>query len=299
MIGTAARPARLLVAADGATRRVAVHDRHLAIHQDRVMGAGTRRDHRLRAILRQLDHAAETFQDRRRDLAVDGVVFGDQDAWRAPARLPARTDACSPASGPAWRAARCRNQKVEPRPSSLSKPTSPPIRCASSRMITNPSPVPPKRRVVELSACENGANSFAAAAGADADAGVAHRVAQPALVDGSPAAAPAAHSQVSETAIVPRSVNLTAFVSRLLTICRMRNGIAEHRRRHVGADDDRQQHPLRRRRVHERLRHLLDQPLRAERDVLQIEPPGLDLRQVENVVQQMQQRLRRLPQRPE
>ncbi|EXI73037.1 MAG: hypothetical protein AW07_02969 [Candidatus Accumulibacter sp. SK-11] len=70
-------PAR--TAADRPADVVAVHQRHLAIHQDRVMGAGARRDHRLRTILRQLDPATETFQDRRRDLAVDGVVFGDQD----------------------------------------------------------------------------------------------------------------------------------------------------------------------------------------------------------------------------
>ncbi len=44
---------------------------------------------------------------------------------------------------------------------SLSRPTSPPIKVASSRQIDRPSPLPPKRRVVELSACVNGWNSVA------------------------------------------------------------------------------------------------------------------------------------------
>jgi len=37
----------------------------------------------------------------------------------------------------------------------------PPISVASSRQIDRPRPLPPKRRVVELSACVNGWNSVA------------------------------------------------------------------------------------------------------------------------------------------
>lgn len=44
------------------------------------------------------------------------------------------------------------NQQVLPCPTSLSTPRSPPISSTSRRQIARPSPVPPKRRVVELSA---------------------------------------------------------------------------------------------------------------------------------------------------
>ena len=51
--------------------------------------------------------------------------------------------------------------KVEPVPGLLSAVMSPSISCASRRTIERPSPVPPKRRVVERSACANGWNSRA------------------------------------------------------------------------------------------------------------------------------------------
>ena len=53
---------------------------------------------------------------------------------------------------------------VEPSFGALSTITSPPINCARRRTIERPSPVPPYRRVVELSACENGSNRRACCA---------------------------------------------------------------------------------------------------------------------------------------
>ena len=50
------------------------------------------------------------------------------------------------------------NQKRLPRPGSLLTPASPPIRCASRRVIDSPSPLPPYLRVVDASACSNALN---------------------------------------------------------------------------------------------------------------------------------------------
>ena len=61
---------------------------------------------------------------------------------------------------------RASNQKRLPCPGSLATPTSPPISCARWRVIARPRPVPPKRRVVELSACVKAANSWPSCSGA-------------------------------------------------------------------------------------------------------------------------------------
>ena len=46
------------------------------------------------------------------------------------------------------------NQNWLPTPFVLSTPISPPISCVIIRAMASPSPVPPWRRVVELSTCE-------------------------------------------------------------------------------------------------------------------------------------------------
>jgi len=51
------------------------------------------------------------------------------------------------------------SQNVLPAPKRLCAPASPPINCASRRLIASPSPVPPYLRVVELSACSKAVNS--------------------------------------------------------------------------------------------------------------------------------------------
>jgi hypothetical protein len=51
-----------------------------------------------------------------------------------------------------------RTVKVEPTPCVLSTVMSPFISCARRRTIERPSPVPPKRRVVDESACAKGWN---------------------------------------------------------------------------------------------------------------------------------------------
>ena len=51
------------------------------------------------------------------------------------------------------------NQNVDPTPSSDCTPMTPPISLTNCREMERPKPVPPKRRVDELSACWNGTNS--------------------------------------------------------------------------------------------------------------------------------------------
>ena len=65
------------------------------------------------------------------------------------------------ASGPRYTLTGKVNQKVDPRPSSDVTPIPPPSSFASSRDIERPRPVPPNRRVVELSACWKGTNNDA------------------------------------------------------------------------------------------------------------------------------------------
>ena len=56
-------------------------------------------------------------------------------------------------------ASRAVNQNVLPSPGRLLKPSSPAISETSRLLIASPRPVPPKRRVVEVSACSKASNS--------------------------------------------------------------------------------------------------------------------------------------------
>ena len=107
--------------------------------------------------------------------------------------------------------------KVEPLPGSLSTDTSPPISCASCRVIARPSPVPPKRRVIVASACVKVENSRV-------------RTASVMPMPVSLIATLTRHSpgvtSSEDTAIftLPRSVNLIALDKRLPTHWRTRTG---------------------------------------------------------------------------
>ena len=107
------------------------------------------------------------------------------------------------------------NQKVEPLPSALSTPISPPINVASSRQMARPRPVPPNLRVVDESPCWNARNSvFLHVLGRDADTGVGDRRSGP-----SPSV-----SSIGATSmlICPLWVNLAALLSRLTSTWRSR-----------------------------------------------------------------------------
>ena len=94
-------------------------------------------------------------------------------------------------------------------------PTPPPIACASSRTIDSPSPVPPKRRVVELSAWVKGWNSRACCSG---------ETPMPLSVTENSSSAPSASRPISRTSMrtLPCGVNLIALLTRFDSICRSR-----------------------------------------------------------------------------
>jgi hypothetical protein len=73
----AAGAARLALA-DLARRLVAVHPRHLAVHQHGVVAAARAGRERLLAVLGELDAEAQLLEDLGRDLLVDLVVLGHQ-----------------------------------------------------------------------------------------------------------------------------------------------------------------------------------------------------------------------------
>ena len=93
-------------------------------------------------------------------------------------------------------AKRAVKKNVVPAPGSLSKVRSPPMSCASRRLIASPRPVPPYWRDVELSACMNAPKQFALLVLRDPDPGVADRHTQMdvarCVVRGRPGAPPSA-----------------------------------------------------------------------------------------------------------
>ena len=127
---------------------------------------------------------------------------------RAPRR--AAVSAAGSAAPSGTRSSRTVNRKVLPCPGSLSTPISPPISSTSRRQIASPSPVPPNFRVVELSAWLNGWKSRARASGV-----MPTPLSRTATWSSTVSGPSCATSTVVTTS--PRSVNLMAFPSRLMS----------------------------------------------------------------------------------
>ena len=109
------------------------------------------------------------------------------------------------------------NVNVLPRPGWLSTQIRPPIISTSCRLMARPRPVPPKRRVVESSACEKGWNSRAICS----------------AVMPIPESRTAKRKVTSftcrltssvDTTMSPCSVNLRALLVRLVSTCESRSG---------------------------------------------------------------------------
>ena len=105
--------------------------------------------------------------------------------WRcrrrpAPAGRGARTGGwtATGSGGCGWRPNRAVKAKVLPRPGSLSTVIVPPIRATSRAAMVRPRPVPPYLRVVEVSSCSKARKIALLLVRRDADAGVAHGEAQ-------------------------------------------------------------------------------------------------------------------------
>ena len=112
------------------------------------------------------------------------------------------------------------NQKRDPCPGMLSTSMPPPIRVTNWREIASPSPVPPKRRVVELSACENAENSRARASSVmPMPVSTIENSSRLARLASSGEPSRAGRTSISTS---PFSVNLTALPTRLVRTWRSR-----------------------------------------------------------------------------
>ena len=113
---------------------------------------------------------------------------------------------------------------VVPAPGVDSMSTRPPISSPMRRLIARPRPVPPKRRVVSTSACENGWNSRACACSLMPMPVSVTRITSASL----PSAPSAGSCRPGSTATVtpPCSVNLIALDTKLPTTWRIRSGSA-------------------------------------------------------------------------
>lgn len=127
------------------------------------------------------------------------------------ARVPAKSTEGAGVASASARSTGTVNQKRLPLPGVLSTPILPPISCTSSFEIARPRPVPPKRRVVEVSACENGSNSVGSASGS-MPMPVSATSKRSTAAPSSPARSTAACATIS-----PSSVNFRALPSRLVS----------------------------------------------------------------------------------
>ena len=96
------------------------------------------------------------------------------------------------------------------------------------------------------------------------------------------------------TTTSPRSVNLIALPTRFMSTCRSRPGSPTSRVRHVGADVAGELEALLLRAQREHLHRVVDRVAEPKADVIELELARLDLREVEDVVDDVEQRLGRL-----
>ena len=170
-----------------------------------------------------------------------------------------------------------------PTPGSLSSQMRPPISSTSRRQIVSPRPVPPCLRVVDMSACVNGWNSFADCSGV-----------MPMPVSRtenlSCTFSPVRSSSSMSSRISPRSVNFTALLTRLVRIWPRRSGSPSRCSGIAGRDVRQELEPLVVRLLRGQRRDRADDVVEPEVGGLDVELAGLDLREVEDVVDDRQQR---------
>ena len=151
-------------------------------------------------------------------------------------RLPLRSARC-PCMSPAALSSGTSNQKVAPRPGSDSTPMVPPIKSMIRLQITSPRPVPPYSRVVDASAWANARN----------------RLPMLSLLMPMPESRTSKRSscwvlfsplRVTTTVTVPRSVNLSALLIRLVSTWRRRTGSPRTASRTAGSSCRIRRRPL-------------------------------------------------------
>ena len=176
-----------------------------------------------------------------------------------------------------------------PTSGSLCKSSEPFIRSISLRQIVRPRPVPPKRRVVDDSACTNGSNRLRLHFRRNADAGVLDGD-----FDASERRRSAATTAHAARRPRPCGVNLMALPSRLNRICRNRTLSPRSVAATSGAISTRTFRPFSWARPGEQADGVVDQVAHVDRLGFDRQPSRFDLRIVEQVVENLQQRARRL-----
>lgn len=147
----------------------AVHDRHAHIHQHKVEGFDRNALKRNPAVIGLAHPQPHVFQQDMHELPILHPVVDHQHASRreAPAHVRDRHrhhGRGSQLGGPEQRR-EVDLTGIEPQaegramPGELLTVMSPPIARAKPRLIVRPRPVPPKRWVVDASACTNGSNT--------------------------------------------------------------------------------------------------------------------------------------------
>ena len=153
--------------------------------------------------------------------------------------------------------------------------------------MERPSPVPPKRRVVDESACANGWNSRARCSSRQADAGVGDR-------DGDLRVAVPERLRAGVQRDAPALGELDRVAEQVEQHLAHAGRIADQRVVRAGVDVHVEREALDDRLLAERAGDALDQAGQRERGLFQLQPAGLDLGEVEHVVDDAQQRLRRI-----
>ena len=272
-------------------RLEAVHLGHVAVHQHDVEPLLIEAGQRLGAVLGDDDAMAVALQHRDRDRGVDGVVLGQQDVQARARRRVGRRASSNRPPHPRWpvtSASVRSNQNVLPTPGSLVTPTLPAHQLDQLARDGEPeagAAEAPRHRSVGLL---EGAEQAVQRGLLDADPGVDH-------LDPHRRRSRRATSRVERRSVTPPAlVNLTALPSRLISTCRSRCGSpSSGRQRHARQIGAQGQALARRRRRDDRQR-LLEHVGQLEGDALHVQLAGLDLREVEDVVDDVHQVLGRL-----
>jgi hypothetical protein len=179
------------------------------------------------------------------------------------------------------------NQNVLPFPASLSTPTWPPMRSTSFLQMASPSPVPPNRRVVDASAWMKLSKSrFCCAASIPMPVSVTSKR--------TPIALPCSDSLRTRRITSPESVNLTALPSMLMRIWRIRPGSPRRRIDICGSTITASSRSFSSAFGATSFAASSTTTRRSKSIDLDVELARLDLREIEDVVDDGQQRLRRL-----
>ena len=142
-------------------RGQAIHDRHLPVHQDKIVVSGCKHFTGDGSGLGDLDPVRRVLQIGHRDRAVVGGVLRQKNTQRRQRRLGIRADRHDRrpiGRRPRFRMARRRKTRC-PCPHSLSTQMRPPINSTRRLEIVSPSPEPPNLRVVDESACVKRSNT--------------------------------------------------------------------------------------------------------------------------------------------